>query len=141
MIRRANKDDERAVARLMRENVRPVWTDEQIHAAFVSPRTDIYVCDEGGVCGYVIAERVLDEGCISSIATDESKRRRGIGRALVRAALSGDAAHWYLEVNENNAPAIALYESCGFVLAGRRPGYYGDASACIMTREAVSKDT
>ncbi len=29
-----------------------------------------------------------------------------------------------LEVRESNVGAVQLYERCGFVIAGRRPGYY-----------------
>ena len=40
-------------------------------------------------------------------------RKTGINRAL-------------LEVRTGNAPAIALYEKCGFVRVGKRPRYYAD---------------
>lgn len=137
MIRRAVDGDEAAVARIMSESVSPVWTSEQIRSVFSSPDADIYVCDEDGVVGYAIAENVLDECCISSIAVSASFRGRGIGKALMLACMSGDAASYYLEVNERNVPAIALYKSCGFETAGVRRGYYGDASALIMTRRSA----
>jgi RimJ/RimL family protein N-acetyltransferase len=56
----------------------------------------------------------------------ESARGRGVGAALVRAALQAAAARpgivvVTLTVTEGNAPAIALYESCGFRAFGVEP--------------------
>ncbi len=138
MVRRAIESDMDAVTRIMRRYVVPIWTSEQIRSSFASEYTDIYVWDDGEVRGYVIAENVLDERCIASVAVDENVRNRGIGRALLEAALAG-AGYAYLEVNENNAPAIALYGACGFIAEGVRKGYYGDASAIVMTRRTVSQ--
>ena len=133
MVRRAIDSDAGEVARIMRECVVPVWTDEQVRSSFDSENTDIYVYDDGKVRGYVIAENVLDERWIASIAVDAEVRHRGIGKALLSSALVG-AGYAYLEVNEHNAPAIALYEACGFRAEGLRKRYYGEASAIIMTR-------
>jgi ribosomal protein S18 acetylase RimI-like enzyme len=44
-----------------------------------------------------------------------------------------------LEVRESNAPALRLYEACGFVVAGRRAGYYADpAEAAVLMRRQIS---
>jgi ribosomal protein S18 acetylase RimI-like enzyme len=56
----------------------------------------------------------------------EALRGRGVGRALVQAALAAAAARpgvvvVTLSVTEGNAPAIALYESCGFRTFGIEP--------------------
>lgn len=56
------------------------------------------------------------------------ERRRGIGRALL-VALEGEAAargmrRCILEVNVDNAPAIALYERCGYERVERLRNYY-----------------
>jgi ribosomal protein S18 acetylase RimI-like enzyme len=49
-------------------------------------------------------------------------RGRGVGEALVRAVLEEarrrERPEVILEVASNNAPAIALYERCGFVRTG-----------------------
>ncbi len=56
----------------------------------------------------------------------EALRGQGAGRALVRAALDAAASRpgvlvVTLTVTEGNAPAIALYESCGFRTFGIEP--------------------
>lgn len=87
------------------------------------------VADEGDkVVGYVVALDAADEGEILNLAVAEAGRRRGLGRALVRAILDAltkrDVRQVYLEVRESNAPARALYEAFGFRDVGRRKAYY-----------------
>jgi N-acetylglutamate synthase len=54
------------------------------------------------------------------LAVDPARRRSGLGTALVRALLAGAAASTaYLQVEEDNAPAVALYERLGFSEAYR----------------------
>jgi N-acetylglutamate synthase len=49
------------------------------------------------------------------LAVDPARRRSGLGTALVRALLAGSSASIaYLQVEESNAPAIALYSRLGF---------------------------
>ena len=142
MPRRADKKDATAIYALMRECITPSWTEKQTVAALSDPNTDAFVCEENGeTVGYVIVENVLDEGCLTSIAVRADKRGKGLGKRLLCTALGeSKAASVYLEVMETNAPAIALYEACGFEKAGERKKYYGDLSALIMRRELSDKD-
>lgn len=78
--------------------------------------------------GYVVAWFVADEGEIANLAVDPEQRRRGMGAALLDAAL-GEAARRgavavYLEVRESNEAARRLYASRGFIEVGRRTRYY-----------------
>lgn len=91
--------------------------------------------DEAGVFGHIGVRHVLGELHITTIAVRPEYRRRGHARALVGAALAAypDAGHVHLEVRPTNASAVALYESLGFKTTGRRPRYYGDEDALLMT--------
>jgi ribosomal-protein-alanine N-acetyltransferase len=91
--------------------------------------------DRGEVFGQIGVRHVLGELHITTIAVRPEYRRRGHARALIGAALAAfpDASHVHLEVRPTNVKAIALYESLGFKETGRRPRYYGDEDAVLMT--------
>jgi ribosomal-protein-alanine N-acetyltransferase len=91
--------------------------------------------DRGEVSGQIGVRHVLGELHITTIAIRPEYRRRGHARALIGAALAAypKARHVHLEVRPSNAAAVALYESLGFRATGRRPRYYGDEDALLMT--------
>jgi len=91
--------------------------------------------DRGEVCAQIGIRHVLGELHITTIAVRPEYRRRGHARALIGAALAAypDATHVHLEVRPTNEAAITLYESLGFSKTGRRPRYYGDEDALLMT--------
>ena len=84
--------------------------------------------DSGALLGYVVAWFAADEGEIANLAVAEPTRKRGIGAALLDAALAQahlrGALNMYLEVRESNEAARRLYASRGFEEVGRRRGYY-----------------
>jgi [ribosomal protein S18]-alanine N-acetyltransferase len=65
-----------------------------------------------------------------SIAVAHGARGRGIGEALLaqaeRAARRRGATHMRLEVRQDNAAAMRLYERRGYTRFAERPGYYED---------------
>ena len=91
--------------------------------------------ERGEVFGQIGIRHVLGELHITTIAVKPEYRRRGYARALIGAALGSypNASHVHLEVRPTNVEAIALYESLGFRKTGRRPRYYGDEDALLMT--------
>ena len=91
--------------------------------------------DRGEVSGQIGVRHVLGELHITTIAVRPEYRRRGHARALIGAALAAypKARYVHLEVRPTNAAALALYESLGFRATGRRPRYYGDEDALLMT--------
>ena len=91
--------------------------------------------DRGEVFGQIGVRHILGELHITTIAVRPEYRRRGHARALIGAALAAfpDASHVHLEVRPTNVEAITLYESLGFRETGRRPRYYGDEDAVLMT--------
>nr|WP_297283229.1 ribosomal protein S18-alanine N-acetyltransferase [uncultured Agathobaculum sp.] len=91
---------------------------------------------DGQAVGYVGCQTVLDEGYITNVAVSPDCRRQGIARALI-AELTDEAraqalAFVTLEVRTSNVPAIALYESAGFVRVGVRKNFY-----IVPTEDAV----
>jgi ribosomal protein S18 acetylase RimI-like enzyme len=81
----------------------------------------------GPLVGYA-GIRLARRAEIMSIAVDAPSRGRGIGRALMETLLAqaraAGVARVRLTVAEGSAAAIALYQSLGFGIQGRVPGYY-----------------
>jgi ribosomal-protein-alanine N-acetyltransferase len=86
----------------------------------------------GRLLGFAVGKVIgsSDEGLaeLESVAVEASARRGGVGRALCAAVAKWcreqGAAALELEVRAGSAGAIALYSGMGFVVAGRRAGYY-----------------
>lgn len=91
-----------------------------------------------GPLGFVLLRVAADEAEILTIAVDPGRRRRGIGRRLIEAAAAASIARGasalFLEVAEDNGPALRLYEGMGFRTVGARPGYYRRAAAAVAAR-------
>ena len=110
-----------------------VWREE-IAGAF-----GLYLVleERGELSGFVGVKRVADEAHVMTLAVRPAGRRRGLGRALVDAALGSPAlagvSRVHLEVRPSNGAARALYASLGFVETGVRRNYYGDEDALLMT--------
>jgi ribosomal-protein-alanine N-acetyltransferase len=78
--------------------------------------------------GFVLSRVVIDEAEILTIAIAPEARGRGHARPLLvhhlDALVRAGARIVHLEVEESNAPALALYRRHGFEEIGRRAGYY-----------------
>jgi ribosomal-protein-alanine N-acetyltransferase len=94
--------------------------------------------------GFALSRVAADEAEVLTIAVDPALRRAGVGRDLLRAHLgavaAAGAAKLFLEVDEANAAALALYARERFVKVGERRGYYKKpngkpASAWVMRRD------
>lgn len=85
---------------------------------------------DGTLAGFVVASLVPPESEIEFIAVAPEYQRRGIGRALLTAAMEElrrrGVTQVLLEVRESNVSAQAMYRNAGFVETRRRSGYYSD---------------
>lgn len=88
--------------------------------------------------GFVITRMAADEAEILTVAVDIPQRGQGLGRMLMEAAAARarafGAVSLFLEVADDNLPAIALYERLGFITVGMRPGYYKRGPARVAAR-------
>ena len=89
--------------------------------------------------GVIVYRTVADEAEIITIGVHPDARRSGIGIALIgvmEADLKKQGVnHIFLEVAEDNLPARAMYEQCGFIVVGRRPKYYDGIDAIMMRKD------
>lgn len=94
--------------------------------------------------GFVMSRLAADEAEILTICIDAPMRGQGLGRMLLDRHVQGlqrrGVAQLFLEVEQYNEPALALYRKSGFAKVGERPGYYAKpdgsrALALILRRE------
>jgi ribosomal protein S18 acetylase RimI-like enzyme len=107
--------------------------------------------DEPRVVGFVASAARLHERYVEALAVEGGLRRRGIGRALMHAAIAGArGAHptrLSLHVWVGNMAAIELYRSMGFAERRRvrhfyRPGLFeGSDDAYEMAYAEASSDS
>jgi len=88
-----------------------------------------------GFAGILI---IIDETHIMNIVVKKNKRNLGIGSLLLKYIIDysekNKISSITLEVNENNIPAIKLYEKYNFQKVGLRKKYYNNTDdALIMT--------
>ena len=97
--------------------------------------------DGEAAVAFILCRAIAGEAEILTLAVAPSARRRGLARALVDAAAGAarmaGAQSLFLEVADDNAPAIGLYPAAGFDQAGLRRGYYhrgpaGAVDALVM---------
>ena len=113
-----------------------------------NPRASTFVYENGGVVGAVM---LLSEGArirVLSIGVHPRHRRRGIGRDLMTTTelearrLRADEVR--LEVNTNNAGAIAFYRTLDYEVLERLPAYYSwgdDAFAMVKSIAPLIRKT
>jgi ribosomal-protein-alanine N-acetyltransferase len=96
----------------------------------------------GGLVGFILSRIVVGEAEILSVAVAAARRGRGLARRMLDLHLRRLAGLGvrtvFLEVDEGNAPARALYRRAGFREVGRREGYYperGGAAPLVLRRD------
>ena len=121
----------RQMAEIEKEACDMPWT-ETMFIPEVGSENATYVVGTRGeeVICYGGFHSVLDEAHITNIAVKSTERGKGIGRfllaTLIGKAREKGASTVSLEVKTTNKPAISLYESFGFKVAGVRKRYYNN---------------
>jgi ribosomal-protein-alanine N-acetyltransferase len=140
-IRPGEPADLPAIDRIERASFADPWSQPVLLQELLASalRWPIVVEWENAVAGYLMAWRSADQLHILNIAVDPRLRRRGLGAALLDAALAEarrcGLVEVTLEVRRGNLSALALYRRYGFTQVGERPGYYPDTGedALILT--------
>jgi ribosomal-protein-alanine N-acetyltransferase len=108
---------------------RESWNEAQIRGLLQGPSGWLELASTGReLVAFALCRQAVDEVELLLCAVDPARRAQGIGRRLVQRVSEGaravGARRLFLEVRDSNLPALALYRSCGFQIAGRRPAYY-----------------
>lgn len=105
------------------------WTEANFRDALTSGNLCIVAEHDGTIVGCVILQLIAaGDADLLTFAVMPSSRRGGVGRKLLREAISSGVANGItaivLEVRESNSAAIELYRDTGFLVVGTRKGYY-----------------
>lgn len=128
-VRRMRRQDLREVAEIERQSYSLPWSEFTFRSLLRRSNAVLLVAEDNkGVAGYAALWLADDEAELGNLAVRPGRRRRGIGRALLRhvleRAFERGARTVFLEVREGNAVARRLYEGFGFRVVGSRPDYY-----------------
>ena len=99
-------------------NVIPLQDDAVILAAF--RESDVIVCEDGGVMGFA----AMFDGQLRALFVHSAARGRGVGHALLNAALAREPRGLSLHVAESNMNARQFYERSGFTVTGQANRHY-----------------
>lgn len=114
---------------------------------FLAGRTSSLLVAElrGAIAGYalVLFRRGGMNARLYSIAVDVSRRASGVGRQLLASAedeaRDHGAAELRLEVREDNARAVALYERSGYRRFAAVPNYYADGATALRYGKSLGE--
>lgn len=133
----------------------PHWADAEYAAIIAADRSAdgavrrcLIVAEAGGgLLGFAVGKVIgFGPGELESVAVDSAARRGGVGGALCEAVIDWcrgkGAEEMELEVRAGSDGAIGLYEGLGFVVVGRRKGYYREPieDALLMKLELARRD-
>ncbi|HWS08482.1 MAG TPA: GNAT family N-acetyltransferase [Xanthobacteraceae bacterium] len=137
----ARPSDAAAISALHTASFQRGWGEDEVYRLLIEKTVVAHrAISSTTMIGFILSRMAAGEAEILSIAIAPRQRRRGFARPLLdlhlrRLAGLGTRAV-FLEVDENNAPARALYRRAGFRDVGRRRSYYqSGASALVLRRD------
>lgn len=94
--------------------------------------------EQNNIIAYVGASISYEQGDILSICVDETLRNKGIASSILKYLIEylkdKKVNQLFLEVEEENLPAVNLYKKFGFKEINKRKNYYGNKTAIIMLK-------
>lgn len=145
----ATPDDAPAMASVHAQAFDTPWDESDFEGLVESAGVFGFLVRGEDPAGVLICRAVGGEAEILTVGVAPWARRQGVGLALMTAAIgaarTAGASDVFLEVDVDNAGAVALYEGLGFRRTGVRKGYYdrgaaGRADALVMRLDLTSAD-
>jgi [ribosomal protein S18]-alanine N-acetyltransferase len=140
-VSEARPSDAAAIAALHKASFQRGWGDDEVYGLLIESNVVAHRALSGRtMIGFILSRMAAGEAEILSIAIAPRQRGRGLARPLLdlhlRRLAGRGARAVFLEVDEHNAPARALYRRAGFYDVGRRKSYYqSGASALVLRRD------
>ncbi|MEP7030979.1 MAG: ribosomal protein S18-alanine N-acetyltransferase [Pseudolabrys sp.] len=131
-LSQASSRDAAMIAALHAASFRRGWSEQEVEALLVDRYVIAHRASVGArLTGFILSRLVEDEAEILSVAVARAGQGRGLARNLLNLHLRRLAGLGcrtvFLEVDENNKPAIRLYDRAGFHEISRRANYYPGA--------------
>jgi ribosomal-protein-alanine N-acetyltransferase len=146
-VSEATARDVAAIAALHAASFRRGWSEQEVETLLLDRAVIAHrVTIANKVSGFIMSRKAADEAEILSVAVNTRQRGRGLARSLLTLHLRRLAGLGtrtvFLEVDENNTPALRLYDRAGFREVGRRPNYYPAAGgktamALVLRRDLI----
>ena len=93
------------------------------------------------IVGYIIYHIIIDEAEILNIVIDNKYKRQAFGKYLLEQTINDISKQniktIFLEVGENNIPAINLYLQFGFKEYNKRINYYKNKETAILMKKTL----
>ena len=125
MIRALNIKDAARLSQIHGMSFERGWSEAEMHTHLQS---DLCFGYGRPAAGFIIVRAAPGQAEILTLAIDPAARRQGLARQILditETELADQGVDTlFLEVAEDNAPAIAFYKAAGFEPIGRRPAYY-----------------
>ena len=100
--------------------------------------------NDGEIIGFAGIKIIVDTADIMNIVVKKSWRKQGVGNLLLSNLISickiSNLSSLSLEVNEDNLPAIHLYEKVGFRQVGLRKNYYCNNNDGVVMKYIIKYD-
>jgi [ribosomal protein S18]-alanine N-acetyltransferase len=131
--------DAAAIAALHEASFQRGWSEDEVYRLLIEKNVVAHRVMSGRtMIGFILSRLATGEAEILSIAIAPRQRGRAFARPLLdlnlRRLAGLGARTVFLEVDENNRPARALYRRAGFADVGRRNSYYQSGAAALVLR-------
>ena len=100
----------------------------------------LFLIKNNEIIGYIYYSVIYERVEINQIEIKLEKSNHGYGNLLIKELLKREKKDIALEVNENNYPAIKLYEKNNFIKKAVRKNYYNDEDGLLYERKYIIKN-
>lgn len=147
VIRDAVSHDLPALAALEQVSFPHPWSREALATELNQEPTVLLVAADPkagySLLGYILLRQLGREAELLRIAVQPTLQRQGLGTRLLHSGLKVLAEtgtrRCFLEVRDDNGPALALYARFGARRSARRSGYYRDGADAVVFVLEISR--
>src|SRR3546814_9901536 len=83
------------------------WTLSQCAGVIAMPGVALTIAElDGRVAGFAIARTIMDEAELLLLAVDPARRRRGIGRALLRSVIADGESRGIAKIQDRKSTRL-----------------------------------